>query len=637
MCGINGIWSFGQEAPPIDREELLRTREAMTSRGPDAAGAWVSADGRMGLAACRLAILDLSPAGTQPMPAESGSLQAVFNGEIYNFRELRAELEAKGVRFRSRSDTEVVLALYLRHGAAMLQRLRGMFALAIWDERDGRARRLLLARDPFGIKPLYYAAAGGQLRFASQLKALEAGGAVSREIDPAGLAGFLLWGSVPEPWTIRPGVRCLPAGCSLTIEEGQPPAEPRPFAVLAGQLDPLWAARGGQVERLATAEPAPLTPEAAIVKSVEAHLVSDVPIAIFLSAGLDSGLVAAIASCKLASRNPPEQLTTFTLSFPVLAGTSWDEAPLAADVARSLRTRHIERSMGVADLLSFWPEALKAMDQPSIDGFNTYAVSRAAHQEGLKVVLSGLGGDELFGSYPSFAEVPWGMRAARWGRRLPGLDAAWEALAGRLVPSRPKLSGLLRHGATLAGSYFLRRALFLPEELPALMGADAADEGLAAYDPVADAGKLIAAEAPSANGHQPLDPWIAVQLMESSQYLRNQLLRDSDWASMAWSVELRVPLVDAQLHRRLAASGFEHVRRLGKADLVRRIARRLATELPGALWSRKKTGFYLPVLESLLPGEFGPATHNLGRRSRELAKLVLAGGWDVHLPGAPAC
>src|ERR1700674_299494 len=200
MCGINGIFSFGAAAPAIDRAELLRTREAMTARGPAAAGAGWPAAGRVGRAARRLAILDLSPTGAQPMACEGGRVQLVLNGEIYNFRQLRAELEAAGCRFRSSGDTEVVLALYLRHGEAMLPRLRGMFALAVWDERAGRPRRLLLARDPMGIKPLYYStgsaglpstAAGGQLRFASQVKALEAGGAVARAGGPAGPARFL--------------------------------------------------------------------------------------------------------------------------------------------------------------------------------------------------------------------------------------------------------------------------------------------------------------------------------------------------------------------------------------------------------------------------------------------------------------
>jgi len=672
MCGINGIFSFGPAAPPIDREELLRTREAMTARGPDAAGTWVSADGRTGLAARRLAILDLSPAGSQPMAGDGGRVQLVLNGEIYNFRQLRAGLEAAGCRLRGSGDTEVVLALYLRHGEAMLARLRGMFALAVWDERPGRPRRLLLARDPLGIKPLYYslapagsagsggshgsptatgfvsaagAAAAGQLRFASQVKALEAGGAISRAVDPAGLAGFLLWGSVPEPWTIRSAVRALPAGHLLVVEDGRA-AGPRPFATLAGS--PAGEPAGAGIDDDAEAA-APLTPEAAIEASVVAHLVSDVPIAIFLSAGLDSGLIAA-----LARRHLPEPPATFTLGFDVLAGTPGDEMPLAAAVAHRLGTRHVERRMTREDFARLWPAALAAMDQPSIDGFNTFAVSRAAQEAGLKVVLSGLGGDELFGSYPSFADVPRGARAARWGRRLPGLAAAWPALAAHLAPGRPKLAGLLRHGATLPGSYFLRRALFLPEELPALMGAEAAAAGLAAYDPIADAGKLLGGEpcsaarpygtGPAGNGRQPgaraaatppaaaaaAAGWLAVQLMESTQYMRNQLLRDSDWASMASSVELRVPLVDACLHRQLAATDFEPARRLGKAALVRR----LAPELPEALWHRPKSGFYVPVLEWLRPGELGPAGRALGARSRALAPLVLA-ELGIVLPGAP--
>jgi asparagine synthase (glutamine-hydrolysing) len=656
MCGINGIFSYGAAAPPIDREELLRTREAMTSRGPDAAGTWVSADGRAALASRRLAILDLSPTGSQPMAGDGGRVQLVINGEIYNFRQLRAELEAAGCRFRGSGDTEVVLALYLQHGEAMLPRLRGMFALAVWDERPGRPRRLLLARDVMGIKPLYYSpgstgsaatAGGGQLRFASQVKALEAGGAISRAVDPAGLAGFLLWGSVPEPWTIRRAVRALPAGHFLVVKDGRA-AEPCPFATLAGT-------RADEPAGLPPVEatglpPAPLSPEAAIEASVVAHLVSDVPVAIFLSAGLDSGLIAA-----LARRHLPEPPATFTLGFDVLAGTLRDELPLAAEVARRLGTRHVERRMTREDFASLWPAALAAMDQPSIDGFNTFAVSRAAHEAGLKVVLSGLGGDELFGSYPSFADVPRGARAARWGRRVPGLAAAWPALAAHLAPTHPKLAGLLRHGTTLPGSYFLRRALFLPEELPALMGTEEAAEGLAAYDPIADSGKLLGGAplsassassassagsagraygaGPAANGRRPAaagDAWLAVQLMESSQYMRNQLLRDSDWASMASSVELRVPLVDASLHRLLAAGGFQPARRLGKGALVRR----LAPELPEALWRHPKTGFYVPVLEWLRPGELGPAGHGLGSRSRALAPLVLA-EFGITLPGAP--
>jgi len=581
MCGINGILRLSESAPPVDGDELLRTRDAMTARGPDGRGAWIAADGRVGLASRRLAILDLSEAGAQPMASGDGRLRIVMNGEIYNFLELRRELEAQGVSFRSHSDTEVVLALYAREGAAMLSRLRGMFGLAIWDERE---KTLLLARDPLGIKPLYVSAAGGCLRFASQVKALERGGAVSRETDPAGVAGFLLWGSVPEPFTIRKAVKALPAGHLLLVREGAS-SEPMPF----------------EVEEIE-----PLEPAAAVEDSVRAHLVSDVPVAVFLSAGLDSSLIAA-----LAKRHLPEPPATFTLRFDALEGTPQDEAPLAAEVARRLGTRHVERRVGRADCADLWEGALAAMDQPSIDGFNTWVVSRAAHEAGLKVVLSGLGGDEAFGSYPSFRDVPRLALLARRLGRLPGLPAAWPSLARTVSSGRPKLQGLLRYGRTLAGAYFLRRGLFLPEELPGLIGRDAASEGLRSYDPVADAARALAA----GNGRA-ADAWTAVHHLESARYMRNQLLRDSDWASMAWSVELRVPLVDAWLYHSLSAHGFEPARSLGKAELVRRTA----PELPEEILRRPKTGFYIPVAEWMRPEL---AAKRPGERSRWLALRVL--------------
>src|SRR4029077_2893794 len=251
------------------------------------------------------------------------------------------------------------------------------------------------------------------------------------------------------------------------------------------------------------------------------------------------------------------------------------------------------------------------MDQPSIDGFNTYVVSRAAHEAGLKVVLSGLGGDELFGSYPSFADVPRLRRAARRAGRLPGLGALWPAVARTLAASRPKLAGLLRYGGTLAGAYFLRRGLFLPEELPALMGRDAAAEALSRYDPVADAARAL-----SAGNGRAADGWTAVHLLETAGYMRNQLLRDADWASMAWSVELRVPLVDAWLRARRAPLRCEPARGEGKPALVRRAA----PELPEAVLARPKSGFYIPAAEWMSPEL---AARRPGERSRWLALRVL--------------
>jgi asparagine synthase (glutamine-hydrolysing) len=599
MCGINGILRLAPGAEPVDREELLRTRDHMTVRGPDGAGLWVSPDQGVGLAHRRLAIIDLSEAGLQPMAR--GRYRIVFNGEIYNYRELRRDLIGQGEEFVSHSDTEVVLALYAREGLGMLARLRGMYAFAVWDEVD---RKLVLARDPYGIKPLYYALDSNHLRFASQVKALEAGGMIDDAVDPAGLVGFLLWGSVPEPHTLRRGVRCLQAGHHLVVEDGRP-HEPRSHHRFVGDRT-----SGGS------------DPAHALEGSVRAHLVSDVPVAVFLSSGLDSSLIAALASREI--EDPP---TTLTLRFDAFTDTPFDEAPLAAEVARSLGTRHVERFVQREDFLDLWPSALAAMDQPSVDGFNTYVVSRAAHDEGFKVVLSGVGGDELFGGYASFPEVP---RWSRWARvldRVPGLGLSWPVLS-KLRPATPKLAGLLDHGTTLPGAYFLRRALYLPSDLPRLVGTDLAREGLEAYDPVADCAKYLGAvEGLAAEGHgSAASDWEAVHLMESTQYMRNQLLRDSDWASMAHSLELRTPLVDARLHRDIANGNFEPGLSQGKAAAIRLAA----PGLPPSLWTRPKTGFYIPVMQWL--DEQVHSGTSLGMASRKLALRVLD-AFGVNLAG----
>ncbi len=284
MCGVAGIFRYLEGAPPVDREDLLRMREQMLHRGPDGAGLWVSPDGLCGLAHRRLAIIDLSEAGAQPMLDPETGNAIVFNGEIYNYLALRAELEARGAVFRSRSDTEVLLHLWRIFGEKMVERLRGMFAFALWDARD---RRLFLARDPLGIKPLYLADDGKTLRFASQVKALIAGG-VPAEPSAAGMAGFFLWGHVPEPWTWAEAVKALPAGSTLSVSIDGPVPSPRRYFDLREEI--LRAEEQG-------AQAKELLPEAldAVADSVRHHLVADVPVGVFLSAGRDSNLIAALA------------------------------------------------------------------------------------------------------------------------------------------------------------------------------------------------------------------------------------------------------------------------------------------------------------------------------------------------------
>src|SRR5437762_3789675 len=375
MCGINAIYAYRASAPPVDRDELLRTREAMHTRGPDAGGAWLSADGRVGLGHRRLSIIDVSERANQPMLGREGDMAIVFNGEIYNYRELSGELD--GETLATTSDTEVLLRMYRRWGTAMLPRLRGMFAFAIWDARE---RTLFLARDPYGIKPLYVADDGRTIRVASQVKALLAGGAVSRAHDPAGIAGFFLRGSVPEPFTMYEAIREVPAGSSISIT-ARGASKPRSYFSIAAALKDAVEHRRhyDDEERAAVIRDA-------VTESVRYHLVSDVPVGAFLSSGRDSSTIVALA----AETGMP--LQTVTLRFGEYIGTEKDEAPLAAQVAMQYETTHSTNTLSVATFRATLPRALEAMDQPSFDGLNSYFVCASAAELGWKVALSGTGG-----------------------------------------------------------------------------------------------------------------------------------------------------------------------------------------------------------------------------------------------------
>jgi len=548
----------------------MRARECMRSRGPDAADVWISEDGRVGLGHRRLAIIDLSPAGAQPM--RRGSLAIIFNGEIYNYRELRARLEAKGRTFTSHSDTEVMLALYDEMGEGMLGELRGMFAIALWD---GGRRRMLLARDPYGIKPLYYADDGGTVRIASQVKALVAGGKVDTRFEPAAAAGFLLRGTVPEPFTMYRAIRALPAG-SYAYVDANGVGEAQPYFSIAATL------REG-VERAR-----PITEEEvhdAVLESVRYHMVADVPVGAFLSAGIDSSAIVAFARESGAS-----DLQTMTLRFEEYRGRDNDEAPLATLVAQRYGVRHTIRELTLEDFRNELPRIFAAMDQPTVDGLNSYFISKAAAELGLKVALSGTGGDELFGGYTSFRDIPRWMPITTVLSRVPGLGEGVyrlnTALARRSRHISPKMGEILRHGASYAGAYLVKRGRFLTSELAGVMGEELAREGLQRLDLLNLIERTVTPD--------PGTPYARVAALESSLYLRNQLLRDMDWASMAHSLEVRVPLVDAHLLRRLAPM---LATRKGRGKGI--LANAPRPPLPEEVRTRRKTGFTLPIKEWL--------------------------------------
>ena len=578
MCGIAGIFAYADRAGPVDAPELLRIREHMRARGPDGAGMWVAPNQRIGLAHRRLAIIDLSDAGAQPMASADGQLVITFNGEIYNYRELRAELEAQGHVFRTGTDTEVLLQLYAVHGEGMLQHLRGMYAFALWDAGK---QALLLARDPFGIKPLYYADDGRTLRLASQVKALLAGGAINTAPEPAGHAGFYLWGSVPAPFTLYRGIRALPAGHLMWVH-GQAANPPKAFCLISDILAEAAAnpARGSQGEALEAIG-------VALRDSIAAHHVADVPVGMFLSAGIDSALITAL------SVGHGERPHTLTLAFAEYVGTANDESPLAEQLAAQFGTRHATVMVRKADFQEQRQEILAAMDQPSIDGINTWFVSRAAASLGIKVALSGLGGDELFASYPSFSELPRIRRVARTFSHFPGLGKRLRLLAAPVFTryTSPKFAGLLEYGGTLGGAYLLRRALYMPWELAEVLDADMARQGWADLRCQAELDATVA--------RIPQDR-LAVSALEMSWYMRHQLLVDTDWASMAQSLEVRVPLLDVPLLR-AAAPWLAAYPGLTKPT----IAAAVAPQLPRALVHKPKTGFTVPVRDWLLGEQAG--------------------------------
>lgn len=438
-----------------------------------------------------------------------------------------------------------------------------MYAFALWDAVE---RELWLARDPYGIKPLYYAVHEGTLWYASQARALAECAPVDTSRDSAGLTGFYVWGHVPEPFTWWNGIKSLPAGHLLRVRNGhmtEPVAYDRiEDAYLSDDPQPL---RAGELHEL-------------LLESVRYHLVADVPVGIFLSAGVDSSLIGALATELGAT------IQTVTLAFDEFAGTEDDEAPAAEELARRLGSSHTTKRISRNDFEGMLDDFFQAMDLPSIDGLNTFMVSRVAAEQGLKVALSGLGGDELFGGYPSFDQIP---RLLTWIRRVPSPEAIGLIARPllRIVPNiPPKWAGLFTQRIDMPRAYFLRRALHLEEELEMLLDKDVVTDGLMKIETRSSLSRTV-------ERLQASDRNLRAQIsaLESCWYMRNQLLRDTDWSSMAHGLEIRVPFVDAALLKRMGPA-IASSRPPTKWDLAAS-----SDLLPLKLADRRKTGFTTPV------------------------------------------
>jgi len=546
VCGIAGIMS--RDPVPELEGALHRMLAALRHRGPDDSGCEAVStgdDGAVVLGSTRLAIQDTSPAGHQPMLDPETGNWILLNGEIYNHLDLRPALG--DVRWRSRSDTETVLRSYAKWGESCLERLKGMFALAIWD-RAGRS--LWCARDRLGIKPFYYSAQPDRFVFASEVRALLASTLVARRVSRRGLSGYVRFGSVPEPETLVDGVKSLGAGEWMRIRGG-----------LVTETRNYWPA--GLVDRLLGA-PAPDVAKDVrerLVIAVREHLLSDVPVASFLSGGVDSAVVTA-----LAASAAPRALQTFTVGF---AERELDESAAARAVAARLGTDHHEIRLPDGEAAALAPEAVRAMDLPSGDGLNTWIVSRAVAREGIKVVLSGLGGDELFGGYPTFRQL---ALAERWAPLL-GLVPARVRRRARRGGSGERAAEMTDRGASLVERYESLRAFWSRRELES-MGLDPAI-GLGAEDP----GPAV----PAAT---------RISALELGGYMRSTLLRDADAMSMAHSLELRVPFLDHDLVLSCLRNGAAGRSRRGHKALLKRAA---GDVLPAGTARGAKRGFVLPM------------------------------------------
>jgi asparagine synthase (glutamine-hydrolysing) len=574
MCGITGaaFWDGGHEAEAASL--VQRMTDAMAHRGPDGQG--VTTCPRSGdrgpvvaLGHRRLAIIDLTNRAAQPMMSPRQPVCLTFNGEIYNFKSLRRELEASGRTFQSDSDTEVILQGYEQWGERVLDRLEGMFALAIWDGARGE---LMIARDRLGIKPVYVVQRDNHVLFASEIRSLLASGLVPRRLDTIALEQFLAYQSVPPPRTLVEGVEMLAPGHLMIASASRKP--------VIRQYWDLMTSASREARRATPAESRVRVSEL-LVDAARSHLVSDVPVGVFLSGGIDSS--ALVALMQRAGIVPH----SFGIAFP---GTPYDESHYGRVVAKAYGATHTEIPLTDAEMCSQLPDAMSSVDHPSGDGINTYVVSRAVRKAGVKVALSGLGGDEFFGGYPSFRRLGKFATYARAWKRSPKPMRAAAARAVRTFGgdsvASAKAAALLESDGSLPQTFPLMRQMFSTDERRALLGERAMTAAARVGDPYV---QLLER---AVDSQRDLELMSLVSYAEARTYMHDVLLRDTDQMSMRHGLEVRVPLLDHKLVEYVM--GLPDAAKEGGDVPKRLLVESLGTTLPHECTHRPKRGFVLP-------------------------------------------
>jgi asparagine synthase (glutamine-hydrolysing) len=569
MCGIAGVL-FKESLASNDVENACFAMTAkLTQRGPDDAGVFIGEEKLIGLVHTRLAILDLSSSGHQPMLTQDGRYVLVFNGEIYNFLELREKLEQEGQTFVSESDSEVLLRTFVRYGTECTKHLVGMYAFAIWDSKE---KVLFAARDPFGIKPLYFWKTNVGFGFASEIRALLELPLGPKQLDYNSVCRYLKYGSVPEPDTMIEGIQMLPAGHMLSISKGR--LETRAHWELQFK------------ERAVSLEDAIATTREALLSSVERHFVSDVPVGIFLSGGIDSTALLAIANA-IGKRD----IHTFCVSFDDLR---YKEGDLAMRTAQHFGATHHEWTISRNEACMLFPGYLESTDQPSIDGFNMYCVSSYARQHGMKVVLSGLGGDEMFGSYPSFQTIPKLLKLYKTLSFPRAFGRIFQPLLKRVSfgnKGNRLRTFLLGDGSTL-DAYEVIRIVFSDAEIQRFITKRFGKQLQQRIETCTKVGASTWSIADE------------ISYLEITKYMRNQLLRDADVMSMRWGLELRVPFVDSRLMETLSSIPSSIRLTSNKLLLLRAVP-----EIPEWIIGQPKKGFSFP-LETWFDDSWGSGTQS---------------------------
>lgn len=568
MCGIAGVVST--KSDPLDLKPVAeRLIQQILHRGPDDNGIYFSADQRCALVHTRLSIIDLSPAGHQPMSTPDGRFWVTFNGEIYNYRDLRQELEQKGEVLVSHSDTEIILRLYASHGPDCLHRLRGMFAFAVWDTQQ---KKLFIARDRLGIKPLYFYVGENRIVFASEVRAILASGLVKRQIDPVALNEYLAYQSIPAPKSLIKDINMLPPGTWMTLDASGVIEEHKYWDLLQNASPEASQSDKNAILRR-TGE--------LLHEATELHLVSDVPLGVFLSGGIDSSALVALV------RELGQTPRTFSVVF---AESNYDESIYARQIADRFNTEHTEINLSEKTMLDQLPAALLAMDQPTGDGVNTYVVSQAVRNAGVTVALSGLGGDEFFAGYASFARLEKALKYLQARACLPSsarkLMASVVEFAGSGSIQASKIAAMIGSDGSLAQMYpVTRQVLSLPKR-SSLLGDKWRQLNEQWQDPYV---KMLQTAYENAGK---AELFARISYAEARTYMHDVLMRDTDQMSMSHALEVRVPLLDHKLVEYLM--GVPDMYKQSNGTPKSLLVSSLGDVLPRDVVHRPKQGFTLP-------------------------------------------